>query len=103
MCSTEHNALATPISCPIRSPAGALPPAGVAVVDEETAIEKTRKLLELVRERVEYAIERLTVMQEVKSLSWRCRKCGHTKKFTRPVPGEVAVPCPKCGNGEFEA
>jgi rubrerythrin len=71
-------------------------------VDEETAIEKTRRLLEHVRERVDYAIGRLKSFEEVKALSWRCQKCGHTKKFTRPVPREVAVPCPKCRSGEFE-
>jgi predicted Zn-ribbon and HTH transcriptional regulator len=75
---------------------------GIPVVDEETAIEKTRRLLELVRERVDYAIGRLKTFEEVKALSWRCRKCGYTKKFTRPVPLEVAVPCPKCRSGEFE-
>lgn len=71
-------------------------------MDEETAIEKTRKLLELLRERVDYAIGRLKSFEELKALSWRCRKCGYTKKFTRPVPLEVAVPCPKCRSGQFE-
>lgn len=71
-------------------------------MDEETAIEKTRRLLEAVRERVDYAIGRLKAFEEVKALSWRCRKCGHTKKFTKPVPGQVAVPCPKCRGAEFD-
>jgi rubrerythrin len=70
-------------------------------VDEERAIARTRKLLELVRERVDYAIGQLKTFEEVKALSWRCRKCGHTKKFTKPVPGEVAVPCPKCRGAVF--
>ena len=72
-------------------------------MDEETAIEKTRRLLEAVRERVDFAIGRLNSFEEVKALSWRCRKCGYTKKFTRPVPGHVAVPCPKCSGAEFDA
>jgi rubrerythrin len=72
-------------------------------VDEEKALNETKRLLEIIRERIEYAIGRLKSFEEVKALAWRCCKCGHTKKFTRPVPMEVAVPCPKCRSAQFTA
>ena len=71
-------------------------------MDEEAALKPIRELLEKVRERVDYAIGRLKSFEEVRALAWRCRGCGFTKKFTRPVPAETAPPCPKCRGMVFD-
>jgi hypothetical protein len=34
-------------------------------------------------------------------MRWRCLVCGQVKTFTRPVPREVAIPCPKCRGSDF--
>jgi rubrerythrin len=39
---------------------------------------------------------------EQRALAWRCISCGYTKHFTRPVPAEVAAPCPKCNGKTFD-
>jgi rubrerythrin len=72
------------------------------VADEE-ALRPIRELLEKVRERVDYAIARLKSFEEVRCLRWRCVQCGYIKRFTRPMPAEVAPPCPKCRAIAFEA
>jgi rubrerythrin len=68
---------------------------------EEDALRPIRELLEKVRERVDYAIARLKTFEEVRSLRWRCSKCGYLKRFTRPIPAEIAPPCPRCAGAEF--
>ncbi len=69
---------------------------------EPETLRPIRELLEHVRERVDYAINRLRSFEEPRSLRWRCTQCGHTKTFTRPMPAEVAPPCPKCKGVKFE-
>ena len=73
-----------------------------AGVDNEEALKPIREALERARERVEYAIGRLKLFEEVRSLRWRCTGCGFTKRFTKPVPAHVAPPCPKCQAHSFE-
>ena len=70
---------------------------------EDRRLKSIRELLEMVRERVDYAIGRLRSFEDTKALAWRCRKCRHMKKFTRAVPGEVAALCPKCSGVDFDA
>ncbi|MBA3964064.1 MAG: hypothetical protein H0X40_19495 [Chthoniobacterales bacterium] len=71
------------------------------MVDEE-ALKPIRNVLEHVRERIDYVVHRLGKIEEVRSLAWRCRSCGYIKHFTRPMPAEVAPPCPKCRGTLFE-
>ena len=70
---------------------------------EEEALTPIREALERARERVDYAISRLKSFEEIRSLRWRCTQCGHVKRFTRPMPAEVAPPCPKCRSDSFAA
>jgi rubrerythrin len=70
---------------------------------DEEALRPIRELLEKVRERVDYAIARLKSFEELRCLRWRCVQCGYTKRFTKPMPAEVAPPCPRCRSTEFEA
>jgi hypothetical protein len=70
---------------------------------EEEALRPIREALERVRERVDYAISRLKSFEEIRSLRWRCTQCGRVKRFTRPMPAEVAPPCPKCRGDSFVA
>jgi hypothetical protein len=39
---------------------------------------------------------------EPRAAEQRSLSCGHVKHFTRPVPSEVASPCPKCGGARFD-
>jgi rubrerythrin len=70
---------------------------------DEEALKPIRELLEKVRERVDYAIARLKSFEELRCLRWRCLRCGYIKRFTKPMPAEVAPPCPKCRAAQFEA
>ena len=63
---------------------------------KELPLDQLRAVFQLIRERADYALALLRDSAETRSLSWRCLVCGHTRKFTRPVPREVAMPCPKC-------
>jgi len=70
---------------------------------EEPPFDKIRSVFRDIRERADYALRLLREQpaDEPRALSWRCLVCGHTKKFTRPVPREVAIPCPKCKGTDF--
>ena len=70
---------------------------------DEEALKPIREVLEHVRERLDYALTRLKSFDEVRWLRWRCVDCGYIKHFTRPMPAEVAPPCPKCGGKTFVA
>jgi len=70
---------------------------------KEPPLDQLRAVFRLIRERADYALDLLRQADEVRALSWRCLVCGHIKKFTRPVPREVAVPCPKCRGTDFVA
>ncbi len=67
------------------------------------ALKPVREALELVRERIDYTIRRLQELEEFRSMRWRCVDCHHIKRFTRPMPADVAPPCPKCGGKKFVA
>ena len=43
---------------------------------EEEALRPIREALERARERVDYAINRLKSFEEIRSLRWRCIRCG---------------------------
>lgn len=68
---------------------------------DEEALRPIRELLERVQERVRYAVDRLKSFEEIRFLRWQCTGCGHTERFTKPVPAEVAPPCPKCHGSSF--
>lgn len=70
-------------------------------MDEDAPLKPIRELLETIRERVDYTISRLRSFEEVRSLGWKCKGCGHVKRFTRKVPAETAPPCPKCQGVAF--
>ena len=70
---------------------------------DEEALKPIREVLEKARERMDYAIARLKSFEELRCLRWRCLRCGYIKRFTKPMPVEVAPPCPKCRAAEFEA
>jgi|ERR1700730_6253668 len=62
---------------------------------------RLRAILERIRDDAQQALTLLEDSDRQRSLRWQCAKCGHVKHFTRPVPAEVAQPCPKCGGGSF--
>ncbi len=68
----------------------------------EEALKLIREALERARESVDYAINRLKSFEEVRCLRWRCTSCGYVKRFTKPMPAEVAPPCPRCKGATFE-
>ena len=70
---------------------------------EEPPLDQLRSVFRLIRERADYALTLLKESGDVRALSWRCLVCGNTKKFTRPVPREVAIPCSKCKSTDFAA
>ena len=45
----------------------------------------------------------LKSFEKIRALRWRCTQCGHVKRVTRPMPAEVAPPCPKCRSDSFAA
>ena len=61
-----------------------------------------RDLLEKIKGDAERALALLPSETELRSLGWKCTACGHVKHFTRPVPSEVASPCPKCKSDAFQ-
>lgn len=62
-----------------------------------------RAILETIRDNAQRALTLIGHTEEQRSLGWKCTKCGHIKYFTRPVPAEIAPPCPKCKADSFEA
>jgi hypothetical protein len=54
-----------------------------------------------IRDQADSVLKKMEQAAKERSLSWRCGGCRHTKHFTRPVPTEVAAPCPKCGGETF--
>ena len=70
---------------------------------DEEALKPILEVLEHVQERLDFALSRLKSFDELRCLRWRCVDCGYIKHFTRPMPAEVAPPCPKCGGKKFVA
>jgi rubrerythrin len=70
---------------------------------KQPPLDQLRSAFRSIRERADHALDLLKETDELRCLSWRCLVCGHVKKFTRPVPREVAIPCPKCKGTDFAA
>ncbi len=70
---------------------------------DEEALKPIRAQLESARDQLDRALARLKSFDEVRFLRWRCTDCGYIKHFTRPMPAEVAPPCPKCDSKSFVA
>ena len=70
---------------------------------EEEALKPLREVLEKAREQLDLALRRVKALDELRCLRWRCLDCGYIKHFTRPMPAEVAPPCPKCAGKKFTA
>ena len=70
---------------------------------KEPPLDQLRTVFQVIRERADFALSLLRESEEIRALSWRCLVCGKTKKFTRAVPREVAIPCPKCKSTDFAA
>ena len=72
-----------------------VPTTGAQSVDPK--IETLTAALKTIRDRADAALQEIVQSAgEQRALSWKCSGCGHVKHFTRPVPAEVAAPCPKC-------
>ena len=67
------------------------------------AIKPLLKNLQEVHEQLGHTIKRLQSYDELRCMRWRCTDCGYIKHFTRPMPAEVAPPCPKCEGKHFVA
>ena len=93
-CSNEHDC-EIPL---IFAAAGAAPPSSTATRTQSMAETSNtlRQILERIRDDTQQALKLLGDSEESRSLRWKCDTCGHVKYFTRPVPAEVAPPCPKC-------
>jgi rubrerythrin len=63
---------------------------------------RLKDLLEKIRDDAQRALALIANGAESRSLSWKCIGCGHVKHFTRPVPSDVAQPCPKCKGDSFQ-
>jgi rubrerythrin len=70
-------------------------------MDDERRLRGLRAILEQIQDRVRYALKELDDAELPRSMHWKCTVCGHTKHFTKPVPAEVAPPCPKCKGQAF--
>ena len=70
---------------------------------DDQYIVPLRQALEQVRDRLDTIILRLKAREEPRFMRWRCTACGYVKRFTRPMPADVAAPCPKCKGQEFQA
>jgi Zn finger protein HypA/HybF involved in hydrogenase expression len=68
---------------------------------EEPPLERLKSVFDLIRERANYALQVIAEFEQVRSLRWRCLVCGNVRGFTRRVPIEVAIPCPKCRSSNF--
>ena len=68
----------------------------------EASAKALKAALETIRERADYALKQLQDADEQRSMRWKCKGCGYTKRFTRPVPQETAQECPKCKGRVFE-
>ena len=66
-------------------------------------IETLTAALRAIRERADAALKEVQQSgSDQRAQGWKCTGCGHVKRFTRPVPTEVAAPCPKCNGAVFE-
>ncbi|MEO5719329.1 MAG: hypothetical protein ABIR29_12285 [Chthoniobacterales bacterium] len=72
--------------------------------ENDETLRPIREALEQLHDRLGGIIARLRPREiETRHLRWRCTGCGYLKHFTRPMPADVAPPCPKCKGVGFEA
>src|SRR5437773_1589080 len=91
---------------PSKTSAKASPLAPPATTRTQSMAEPStslRRILEKIRDDAQQALNVLGDSEDRRSLAWKCSGCKHVKHFTRPVPAEVAAPCPKCGGESFQA
>jgi len=69
----------------------------------ETSSKLVKAILETIRECADYALKQLQAVEEERSMSWICKGCGYTKRFTQPASVEAAGKCPRCKSTSFEA
>src|SRR5437868_2403959 len=85
---------------------GKLPPARSASTTggKVMAVNPSKSLADVlrqIRDSADAALRELESMEKPRHLGWRCTSCGETKHFTRPVPPDVAPPCPRCSGSTF--
>jgi hypothetical protein len=68
----------------------------------ESALEALIAALRAIRDQADSVLRKIEQPSRERFLAWKCTGCGHIKHFTRPVPSEVASPCPKCKNNTFQ-
>ena len=75
-----------------------------AVMERDESLQAVRALLERIRDQAEAALRTMETeaKREVKSMKWKCARCGYRKHFTRPVDSETASACPKCRGVWFQ-
>jgi hypothetical protein len=102
ICSYEHEEVANRILVIHFAQTGAhLPAIGAQPVDPN--VETLTAALRTIRDRADAALREVEQSGSgQRALGWKCTGCGHVKRFTRPVPTEVAAPCPKCNRAKFE-
>jgi rubrerythrin len=80
---------------------GKTPTIGAQSVDPK--IETLTAALRTIRDHANTALKQIEESaSERRAMGWKCTGCGHIKRFTRPVPAQVATPCPKCHGAAFE-
>jgi predicted Zn-ribbon and HTH transcriptional regulator len=75
---------------------------GIEFMAETTPLTGLKAILETIRERADSALRQIQESEDQRSMRWKCKDCGYVKHFTRPVPSEVASPCPKCKSDVFQ-
>jgi hypothetical protein len=68
----------------------------------DSALKALIGAVRAIRDQADSVLRRIEQPSGERSLAWKCTGCGHIKHFTRPVPSDVASPCPKCKNAVFE-
>src|SRR6266851_9384145 len=100
ICSVEHEDAVSNVSA---RPHPASPPTTTRTESMAEPSQSLGRILERIRDDAQQALSVLRDSEEPRSLAWKRSGCGHVKHFTRPVPAEVAPPCPKCGSESFQA
>ena len=100
ICSCEHESTVGKISAEAHTSS---PPSAARVQPMAETSNRLKTVLERIRDHASEALSLLGDSSDQRSLGWKCTACGQVKHFTRPVPAEVASPCPKCKGASFEA
>jgi rubrerythrin len=101
ICSVEHEStLSTTLGDNLQQTRQS--PATTRIETMAESLTPLRAILETIRDNAQRALTLIGQTEEQRSLAWKCMECGHVKRFTRPVPAEVAPPCPKCNANSFE-